>query len=278
MNKTYKRVGEYIIETSSKLGSGQYGTVYRGSLDSYVGSDNVIYAIKETPIPFCNGGIEKTKLDAAIREINNLRQLNHPYIVKFIDAKQTDKNIYLIMEYCKDGDLEGLIKKNLPNEKECLYYFSQLVKGDSEQATITGTPLFSSPQILRGQQYTSKSEIWSLGVTLYFMLFYDPQNPNNSYPWYATTQVNLTQNILNNPDLRFHSQKNLSSALKDLLRRMLTLDEQKRMNWDELFSHELVQIDQKLPKSLKITDQLDIKSIQAQESWINEDMTQIMGN
>jgi serine/threonine-protein kinase ULK/ATG1 len=31
------------------------------------------------------------------------------------------------MEFCKDGDLDGLIRRKRPNEKECLYYFSQLV-------------------------------------------------------------------------------------------------------------------------------------------------------
>jgi hypothetical protein len=73
LNRTYKRVGEYIIETSNILGRGQYGTVYRGSLDGDVGSDNTIYAIKETQIPIRNESNDKSRQEAAIREINNLR-------------------------------------------------------------------------------------------------------------------------------------------------------------------------------------------------------------
>ena len=54
-NKTYKKVGEYIIETSHPLGSGQYGVVYCGSLDEVNGdANNTIFAIKETPIPYGN--------------------------------------------------------------------------------------------------------------------------------------------------------------------------------------------------------------------------------
>lgn len=31
------------------------------------------------------------------------------------------------MEYCNGGTLEKLIKEKKPNERECLYYFSQIV-------------------------------------------------------------------------------------------------------------------------------------------------------
>ena len=37
--------------------------------------------------------------------------------------------------------------------------------------TFTGTPLYMAPQILKELQYTNKADIWSLGVTFYFMLF-----------------------------------------------------------------------------------------------------------
>jgi serine/threonine-protein kinase ULK/ATG1 len=34
-----------------------------------------------------------------------------------------------------------------------------------------GTPLFMSPQIFDKQPYTSKSDIWSLGVTLHELIY-----------------------------------------------------------------------------------------------------------
>lgn len=67
------------------------------------------------------------KKEAAIREIKGLKELNHPNIIRFINVKQTNKHLYLIMEYCEGGSLENYIEQNLPDERECLYFFSQIV-------------------------------------------------------------------------------------------------------------------------------------------------------
>ena len=37
--------------------------------------------------------------------------------------------------------------------------------------TLVGSPLFISPQVLHKQKYTSKCDIWSLGIIFYYTLF-----------------------------------------------------------------------------------------------------------
>ena len=37
--------------------------------------------------------------------------------------------------------------------------------------TCVGSPLYMSPQILNGKPYTTQSDIWSLGIIYYEMLF-----------------------------------------------------------------------------------------------------------
>lgn len=88
-----------------------------------------LFAIKETLLSRKNVNADtfQKKKDAAIREINSLKELNHPNVIRFINAKKTDKHLYLIMEYCSGGSLESYIEKNKPEERECLYLFSQIV-------------------------------------------------------------------------------------------------------------------------------------------------------
>jgi len=52
-----------------------------------------------------------------------LKLLAHPNIVKLIDVKKKDNNIYMILEYCNQGDLEHFLKNKLLTEIEIRYYF-----------------------------------------------------------------------------------------------------------------------------------------------------------
>ena len=45
-----------------------------------------------------------------------------------------------------------------------------------------------SPQILRQDQYTFQTDIWSLGVTIYFMVF-------KKLPWVSTKVLGILREI-----------------------------------------------------------------------------------
>jgi len=69
-------------------------------------TDEVYLAIKSIPI---NAKFEIS--DSILMEINLLRKLDHPNIVKFIDAKKTKDYMYLITEFCNEGTIEDLVLK-----------------------------------------------------------------------------------------------------------------------------------------------------------------------
>jgi serine/threonine-protein kinase ULK/ATG1 len=48
--------------------------------------------------------------------------------------------------------------------------------------TSVGTPIYMSPQVLLGDPYTIKCDVWSLGVVFYRMLY-------NIYPWEKTDNI-----------------------------------------------------------------------------------------
>ena len=58
--------------------------------------------------------------------------------------------------------------------------------------SIVGTPLYMSPQILKHQTYTSKSDLWSVGLIFYELL-------HGQTPWPAHNETQLINSIYNKP-------------------------------------------------------------------------------
>lgn len=56
---------------------------------------------------------EREKLQL-VSEVNILRELNHPNIVKYYERYVDRENgvIYIVMEYCENGDLASFIKRH----------------------------------------------------------------------------------------------------------------------------------------------------------------------
>ena len=111
-DKYYKKIKD--------LGSGSYGAVY---LAKNVIMDNIV-AIKT---------IEKTEDnmvdDLEIKnEINILKQLSHPNIVKVYEFFDTILYYYIVTEYCKKGELFSYIK-NRYSERQLAVLFYQVFSG-----------------------------------------------------------------------------------------------------------------------------------------------------
>ncbi|KAJ1613347.1 calcium/calmodulin dependent protein kinase [Cryptosporidium canis] len=85
---------DYIID-SGRIGKGTYGSVKSGT-NRLTGC---IRAIKTIPLTRVEA------LDNFMKEINILKNLDHPNIVKLYETYQDKENIYLVMELCSGGEL-----------------------------------------------------------------------------------------------------------------------------------------------------------------------------
>ena len=84
-------------------------------------------------------------------------------------------------------------------------------------SSMVGTPLYMSPQILKSEPYTVKSDIWSIGLIYYEMLY-------GKLPYTARSQYELIQKIQNQP-LQFHFSIAVSEESKNLIKGCLQSEE-----------------------------------------------------
>ena len=112
-------VCEFII--GQKLGEGQFGTVRLGI--NRQTKEKVAIKILEK-IKMTNFD-DKKRLE---KEINILKKIHHPNIVKLFCVIETERQIFIIMEYIKGNELFQyiLMKKKLEEEEAC-YYFLQII-------------------------------------------------------------------------------------------------------------------------------------------------------
>ena len=84
----------------------------------------------------------------------------------------------------------------------------------------------TAPEILEKNFICNKSDIWSLGILIYYMIF-------KEYPFKGDNIKSILEDIKSK---QLKSTKNI--ILDDLLSKMLTININKRISWDEYFSHQ----------------------------------------
>lgn len=73
---------------------------------------------------------EKNATDRLEREINIHQIMHHPYVVQLIDVQRDPTNYYIFLEYCSNGELYNIIKKNRKiRESEAAIIFKQILLG-----------------------------------------------------------------------------------------------------------------------------------------------------
>ncbi|KAJ5067516.1 camk family protein kinase [Anaeramoeba ignava] len=98
------QIGKY--QELEVIGKGSFGIVKKIKRIS----DSKIFVWKE--IYF--GRMCEKELELIVREVNILRELEHPYIVGYLERvlDTKHKRLFIVMEYCEGGDLHKMIQKH----------------------------------------------------------------------------------------------------------------------------------------------------------------------
>ncbi|CAA6656108.1 unnamed protein product [Spirodela intermedia] len=252
-------VGDYML--GPKIGAGSFAVVWQAR-HRLLGLE---VAVKE---------IDKKQLSRKLREslfkeIDILRNVSHPNIVRLHEAIETQEKIYLVLEYCTGGDLAAFITRHgRVSEAVARHLMQQLASGLQvlRENNLIHRDLKPQNLLLSSNDESSVLKIGDFGFARYLMpqgladtlcgspLYMAPEIiQNQKYdakadlwsvgailfqlvtgkpPFDGDTQFQLFQNILRSNELQFHF--NILCEMK------CAYNAVERLTFEEFFNHKFM--------------------------------------
>ena len=257
-----------------QIGKGSFSRIYK-SQNKDTGEFYAIKVVKK---------LEKYE-KVLKREIEILKKLDHPNVIKLHEVVEHNKTRFLVLDYCGRGDLSTYVKKGKDNKgwfyntgmslatiqnitkqlasgleylrsKDIVHrdlkpanllmdehgvlkiadlgFAKTLALTDLSQ-TLCGSPLYMAPEILqKNPKYTPKADLWSVGVMLYQFLY-------ATTPYSAKNMVDLHHSlkVFKGPDFgkSERAEEMIKQGLGDLITKLLKVNPDERITFEEFFSH-----------------------------------------
>ncbi|XP_052172956.1 serine/threonine-protein kinase ATG1c-like [Diospyros lotus] len=266
-------VGDYVV--GRQIGSGSFSVVWHARHKVH-GAE---VAIKEIVM----GRLNKKLQESLLSEIDILKQINHPNIIRLHDIIQETGRIHLVLEYCRGGDLSMYMQQRQGRVPEgtAKYFMRQLVAGlqvlhhnnyihrdlkpqnlllstNSDNAVLKIADFgFARSLQPRGLAETLCGSPLYMAPEIMRLQKYDAkadlwsvgailfQLVTGKTPFTGGNQIQLLQNIEKSTDLQFPGDKNdLSSDCIDLCRKLLRRNPVERLHFVDFFNHPFLSLGQ----------------------------------
>ena len=211
-----------------------------------------------------------------LNEINILRYMDHPSVLKIFEFYSNKKSYSIVTELCPGGELfQQIIDKGPFNEKYSAFVMYQLFsavnychkmhivhrdlkpenilivskdqdgyptikvcdfgtskifeKGKIERKLV-GSSYYIAPEVLK-KKYNEKCDLWSCGVIMYILLSARP-------PFGGEDDTDIMERVaIGEYDLESPPFDKLSKNALDLIKRLLTMDVNERINAEQALNH-----------------------------------------
>ena len=121
INKKKSNKGPYVL--GEKLGEGAFAKV-RLATQIHI-KEKCAVKILEKKFLESSRDIQRLK-----KEIKILKKIRHKNIIQLYDIMESKRNLYFVMEYCKNGELfDYIVKKKRLKEPEACCFFQQIIDG-----------------------------------------------------------------------------------------------------------------------------------------------------
>lgn len=246
--------------------------------------------------------------DLILRQVNVLKGIDHPNIVKIFEFFNTKDKLYIIQEHGQGGQLMDYIIDNTPlDEFTSAYIIYQILyamnychgyntfhldlKPDNILIDYISNGLvhikimdFGSSQIIEKEitkntddlplsslyftapegltnQYSNKSDLWSVGVILYLLL-------SGRVPFMGEREKEVIEKIDDGAfELRDYPWNKISIEAKDLIKKLLDIDMESRINANTALSHNWFMTMNIREKTLILDKEIVIEQIENMKNY-----------
>lgn len=201
----------------------------------------------------------------------------HPNIVGCYDVIRKEKELYIILEYCDSGDLRGILKKPIKEkyaqfyfcqlanglkylDNQCIIHrdikpknilltdkrrvlkiadfgFAKKHQEQSLHETICGSPLYMAPEIIDNKMYNNQTDLWSIGMILYEMLY--GNHPFQNCRTIPELKDTVSKTIIEIPPSDTKN-KDVSKSCIQLLQKLLEKKVNDRISWFDFFENQWI--------------------------------------
>lgn len=238
------------------LGRGSYGKVI---LVKHEPSGN-LYAQKQ--LKKASMIVNVKNYERTLTERTILEKVIHPNVVKLYYALQDFDKVYLMLEYLQGGELfYHLRQEHIMSEKVASFYTGEIIlalrhlhnhagviyrdlkpencmlnknghlvltdfglsKVSDKCYSLDGTAQYMAPEIIRGEEYDSRCDWWSLGAVVFDLITGNP-------PFSGNNNKKIMEKVLKN---KIVYPMYVSQFAREFLQKLLQKQVDKRMNIDD---------------------------------------------
>ena len=190
--------------------------------------ENNIYII----LPLCQNGQLYDILHKSKRKVKSI------YIKKYLyQSIQAINDLHKKNIIHRDIKPENILIDNEDNALLSDYGIATHCKEGEKRNTYCGTDEYLAPEVIRGQKYDEKIDIWAIGILIYECASPLGKTPFNKLDFLQRTDDNKEYIIKSDKDLKITYDKDFDPLAKNLIEKIIKINPVDRLSIDEILHH-----------------------------------------
>jgi serine/threonine protein kinase len=190
--------------------------------------ENNIYII----LPLCKNGQLYDLLHKSNKKVKNI------FIKKYLyQTIQAIKELHKKKIIHRDIKPENILIDNKDNALLSDFGIATHCKEGEKRNTYCGTDEYLAPEVIRGQPYDEKIDIWAIGILIYECISPLGKTPFNKIDFLKRTDDNKEYIIKNEKDLKINYDKNFDPLAKNLIEKILKINPKERLSINNILNH-----------------------------------------